>query len=573
MPGLATTFELLANTDNEAAAAVLLAGIDASQRDVRDLAFAALLCRRNAAAELHILRRWADLSDRWKTQIAERPGWLSAAIRTAVVNTDLKIYECGCSAAVFTRDYDSIPVLANAASDPANPYAALAAAATLELSELLADELAGPRDYRIRRDPQLQRVHVLAALERAASSLELHGRRELLEAFLLLANRENAVLKRILNAPNDRGFMPLVDLLAASSRPGIERLLLSYLDDPHAPLSAMQIIGRRADVSFLRQLVRKIGAEPAPTVRANLRRIEFIPWIIANLSVLDALREQEQPGVVHLAVGSSAPRQHVLEVVAYVLLHGKVVGRRIAADALAEFNGPKADELTLKLMDDDDSRVRAAAARQLRVRNLPGATQRLLELLDSNHEGEREAARAGLVEFSWERFSANFDALTPEARAASGALVCRVDPQAVDNVRAELDAPTRSRRKRALEMAVALNALAQLQPQIVSLLKDEDQFLRIDTINTLAQLDNPLTRQALRDALLDQHTLVQQAAEAALANLTRADQTQSSVIAAEPEASRETVLLTKPFSALSNTTPEAVPPQPALDPLPVEVAQ
>ena len=90
MPGLATTFELLANTENEAAAAVLVAGLDASHREIRDLAFTALLARRNAAAELNVLRRWPDLSLRWKQQIADRPGWLSAAIRTAVVNRDLK---------------------------------------------------------------------------------------------------------------------------------------------------------------------------------------------------------------------------------------------------------------------------------------------------------------------------------------------------------------------------------------------------------------------------------------------------------------------------------------------------
>src|SRR5205823_5370449 len=110
MAGLATTFDRLANTDNEAAAATLMAGLDASQREVRDLALTALLARRNAAAELNVLRRWPDLSLRWKQQIAERPGWLSSAIRTAVVNRDRKLYECGCSAAVFTRDYDSIPV-------------------------------------------------------------------------------------------------------------------------------------------------------------------------------------------------------------------------------------------------------------------------------------------------------------------------------------------------------------------------------------------------------------------------------------------------------------------------------
>ena len=200
MSGLATTFDLLANTGNEAAAAVLIAGLDASQREARDLALTALLARRNPTAELNVLRRWSDMSLRWKQQIAERPGWLSAAIRTAVVNRDPKLYQCGCSAAVFTRDYDSIPVLTSAASDRANPYAGLASAATLELAELLAEELASPRDYRIRRDPQLQRNHVLASLERAATNLDEHGRRELLEAFLLLANRENAVLKRILQS-------------------------------------------------------------------------------------------------------------------------------------------------------------------------------------------------------------------------------------------------------------------------------------------------------------------------------------------------------------------------------------
>ena len=420
MPGLATTFDLLANSGNEAANAVLVTALDASQREVRDLALTALLARRNAAAELNVLRRWADMSLRWKQQIAERPGWLSGAIRAALVNREPKLYECGCAAAIFTRDYDSIPVLAAAASDRSNPYAGQAAAATLELAELLAEELTSPRDYRIRRDPQLQRNHVLATLERAATNLDEHGRRELLEAFLLLANRENAGLKRILQSPSDRGFLPLVDLLATSSRPGIERLLLSYLDDPHAPLAALQIIGRRGDISFLRHLVKRIGAEPSLTIRANLRRIESIPWISGNVSLLDAMREAEQPGVVHLAVLSSAPRHHALEVVSYILKHGKVTGRRIAAHALIEFGGPEANELAVRLLEDDDAQVRAAAARQLRDRNVPGAIQRLLALLDSPHEVEREAAQAGLIEFTFDRFSANFDQLTPQARETAG---------------------------------------------------------------------------------------------------------------------------------------------------------
>src|SRR3569623_1052650 len=120
MAGLATTFDFLANTDNEAAAPVLVAALDAAQREVRDLALTALLARRNAAAELNVLRRWPELSPR--------------------------------------------------------------------LQQHLADEIAAPRDYRIRRDPQLQRNHLMGALEKAATQFPIHGRRELLEAVLLLAN-------------------------------------------------------------------------------------------------------------------------------------------------------------------------------------------------------------------------------------------------------------------------------------------------------------------------------------------------------------------------------------------------
>jgi hypothetical protein len=521
--GIALTCDLLGNTENDAAAAVLLAALDASQREIRDAALTALLRRRSSTAELNILGRWNDLSLRWKTQIAERTGWLSGAIQKAVLTRDARLYECACAAAVFTRDYDLIPVFVQAASQRANPYAARAAATTLELAELLSEELAAPRDYRIRRDPQLQRQHVLSCLERAAAYFDEHGRRELLEAFILLASREDAVLKRILQSPTDRNFLPLVEVLTNSSRPGAQRLLLSYLDDPHAPLPAIHIVGRRSDVSFLRHLARKIGAEPTPVVRTNLKRIETLPWITGNLGVLDALSEAEQPGAVHLAAGSSAPRHHAFEVVAYVLRVGHVPGRRVAARALAEFRGPEASELVVRSLSDADPLVRAAAAGQLRERGVPGAINRLLVLLDSPHQAEREAAQAGLAEFRFERFAANFDNLTPEARATAGPLVRRVDPQALEQVRAEFEAPARGRRKRAIEMAVALSAVAELQTEIARLLLDEDQYLRMDAIRALATIDTPAVRQELRDALLDSQTLVQKAAESALATLTGGD--------------------------------------------------
>lgn len=516
MAGLPATFDLLASTANEAADSVLLAALDSTHREARDAGLAALLQRRNPAAELNILRRWPEMSERWKSQIAQRPDWLSSAIRATVVHRDSRLFETACTAAVFTHNYDSLDVLIAAASDVANPLGRTAATATLELSEQILEELASPRDYRIRRDPQQQRSYVLPALERAAMSLATHGRREVLEAFLLLTSRENAALKKLLQTPQERNFTALAEVLATSPRPGIERLLLSYLDDPHAPLAALQIIGRRGDVSFIRQLTRKIGAEPSPTIRANLKRMDSISWIIANFGTLDALREAEQPGAVHLAAASSIPRGHALDVITYILKHGKVAARRIGAEALADFPDPEAGELVLRLLDDDDPLVRTAAARQLRPRNLPGAIERLVALLDSRHPDEREAAREGLAEFTLDRYAANFDDLTPAARISAGALVRRVDETALPRIRSELSSAARGSRKTALEWAVALDVVGQLEGPIAALLQDEDQYLRIDAIRALTTNPTPQVLQYLRDALLDPYPLVQQAAEAAV---------------------------------------------------------
>lgn len=538
MGSLAITFNFLANADNEAASAVLIAALNASQRDVRDYALSAVLDRGTQAAELTLLRRWASLSDRWKQQIADRAGWLSNAIRAAIVNRDPQLFAAACSAATFTRDYEAIPFLVAVATDKDNPFLAQATTTTLELAELLADELSNPRDYRIRRDPRLVRDHVIVSLEKATEIIGRPQARELLEAYLLLANRDSAPLKRILQSPNDAGHDLLMEALVTSSRPGVERLVLSYLDDPYAPYATAEIIGRRTDISFLRQLTRKLQGGPTPTERNNLQRISTIAWLPGKVNLLDSLREAEQPGAIYLAIESAIPRDEAYDVIAYLLRHGTVAARRLAAHSLATFGGREADLLAVQLLDDDDLQVRVAAAGQLRVRNVPGAVQRLVALLDSPHPQEREVAQANLREFNYDHFAAMFDHLTPEARISSGALVRRIDFHAVDRVQMELAADTRSRRQRALELAVVLNAVEDLRVPIAALLGDEDQYLRIEAIRALATCDSRTIRDILRDAMLDSHPLVQQAAETALAELNRKN-AETLVL----EADRETVLL------------------------------
>jgi HEAT repeat protein len=529
--GLETTFATLAATDNEAAVGVLVAALDVPKHAVHDGVMQTLLMRSSAVAAAEVLRRWDQLSDRWKQQVAQRGDWIAGAVRKALLDLHDDQHRIGCEAAVATRDYDAIPLLVTAAVEAFTAHGDRAAATVLQLAELLSDEVSSARDYRIRRDPQMQRAHVLVSLEKAAGVFHIHGRRELVEAFLLLANRENATLKHVLQSPSDRSFSSITEVLGSSTRPGVERLLLSYLDDPFAPLAAMQVLVRRRDVAFLRRLLRKIGAEPSPVVRMNLKRIESIPWMQVNLSLLDALGDHEQPGAVQLAALSGVPRQLAFEIIAYLLRHGGLAGRRSAARALAQFRGPGADELAVRTLDDEDAHVRAAAAAQLRERGVPGSIQRLLRMLDSPHEVEREAAHAGLSEFRFERYLALFDTLAADARRATGLLVKQIDGSALAGLRVELAAAARSRRKRALEMCLAMNLVAETIDDIAGLLRDDDQYLRMEAIRVLATCDCETTRYALRDSLVDTHPLVQEAAESALTQLLRREARQPTPVA------------------------------------------
>lgn len=519
--GLQRTLKVLGETANEAAVPVLLAALDARDRQLQEAALRTLLLRRSLVAELEVLRRWESFSDRWKTFVVQKTGWLAPAIRRTILANDAQLYRSACEAAVAAREYDLMPALVTAAIDRTNPNSQRAAAAVIELAEHLHDEVHSPRDYRIRRDPQLQRAHVLPSLEQAAENFREHGRPELVEAFLLLAQRDNAVLKHVLQSPSEPSHAPLVAVLDQSPRPGIVRLLLSYLDDPHAPLPVLQVIAGRVDISYLRQLFRKIGSEPTPVVRANLKRIESAPCLRGILSVLKALGDAEQAGVVQFAALSGVGRAPAFEIVSYVLAQEPVAGRRAAAAALAQFTGHAADQLALKTLRDPDPQVRAAILAQLRERNLPCATAELLARLDSVHEVEREAACKGLEDFSFSRYLQAFDGLSEAARKSTGELVKTVDRQAMQQLQAELQAPTRSRRLRALEICAAMDAVEPMHATLIGLLADDDQYFKIEVLRVLEGHDLPAIRTALREALVDHRPLVQQAAEKALATLSR----------------------------------------------------
>lgn len=535
MAGLATTLQRLGETENEAAVPVLLAALRAADRHLHERALKSLLQRKSAVAESDVLSCWHDLSPRLRSLVAEKPGWLSGAIHSALGSGTPQLVRNACEAALETRDYDQIPALAAAAIDSKNCCQRRAGDVVLLLAEMLFDELHLPRDYRVRRDPQLQRSSLLPSLERMVDSVDRHQRWQLVEALLLLAERDTATIKRILQSPRDPSFPFLTQVLEASPRPGVIRLLLSYLDDAHAPRAALETLARRRDLQFIRQLLRKVGNQPPLVVRNNLRRIDEIAWLADCGSVFAALAESEQPAAVLLVTEANLPSSQALQLLSLTLQEGGSAGRRMAATGLAKFNSSEADEITWQALDDEDPLVRAQVVSRMGASATPTVIPRLLEMLDSPHQLEREAAAQCLHDYNFERYLQAFDTMAPEARLATGWLVIKVDPTAIPQLTAELKAPLRTRRTRGLQIAITLQLVPELFDTIKLLLNDEDHYTRLDAVRALASCDLEESQLALRRVLLDHSPLVAQAAEEALARFAeRATPAKASPAKASP---------------------------------------
>jgi HEAT repeat protein len=515
--GLKTTFRVLAELETEASGTVLESALDCSRPVIQEEALVAILNRRNPSGQRELLRRWGALDGRWKGLIKRHRGRMIWALRDAVLGNDARLCASGCDAAVWFREYDLIPALLNTLSDPVNPSADLVATTLLGLADQLYEELASPPEDGTRRDPQLVRQHVVGGLETSVQRYVCHKRREVIEAFLLLASRDNVTFKLVIQDPRHPAFVVLLETLAKSPRPGVIRLLLNSLEDPHAPSAALSVVGNRADLPFIRYLLRKIGREPSPVVRQNLKRITSIAWLRTLDACLGPCDDALQHGAVRLVLAAGVPRQQALALIEHLMRNGKPGGRRAAAEALNEFSGAEANTLAMMALDDADPNVQAAVLAHIRRRGIPGMLSRLIDLLESPQLVVRQAARKSLAEFSFKRFVGAFDMLDEEVRRSTGALVKKVDPQAVALLQTELRARVRTRRLRGLLIARAMDAVEEVELLVIELLKDEDHLVRAEAATALASSSSDDSREALEEALGDRSLVVQEAAKKSLA--------------------------------------------------------
>ena len=140
----------------------------------------------------------------------------------------------------------------------------------------------------------------------------------------------------------------------------------------------------------------------------------------------------------------------------------------------------------------------------------------MIQLLESSHEVVRAAVRECLPEFTFSRYLSAFDTLDESVQATTGTLVKRVDRDALKRLVVELDSPARNRQVRAIEMAIAMDAVKDLEREITALRDSPHYAVRRAAVKAMSCCNTQRTRAALRDLLRDRSTAIKAAAEAVL---------------------------------------------------------
>jgi hypothetical protein len=340
------------------------------------------------------------------------------------------------------------------------------------------------------------------------------------ESLLIVAKPKNVELRNLLQRPEDASYQPIVDALTHSTQGGVIRLLLGFLEDPQMPRVACQVLCERSDAKFVDHLLRTIGPRPSKIVAETLVRIKSIAWAQPGHPVFQQLSDEAHEGAVQMLMGSGLEPSEVLAAIAYLLLDGKPLGRRAAAKALADFQQPEAAAVVVRGLADEDPQVQANLIVQIRSRGVPGALSLLIGMVDNPSPAVRNALRAAMPEFSLRQFLTNFDAMDEALRDTAGQIVQRLDPQIEKNLLAEMDGPSPVRRRRAVQAALAMGLIPEVEEKIIELVSDPDHTVRVAAAEVLAEGKSMPSWEALREALFDRSVAVQEAAESSLQRIS-----------------------------------------------------
>lgn len=536
--GIGRTVRILSRSHNRAASALLEQASHSSNDLVRKAAYTELISKGSPGTFLDYIRNFDTLDESIRDILRLQADKLVNPIRIGIFGSDPRLQKNAVRAAFFFKVYDLIPILLQIVTDPrggTNRSHVPLEEFLLRLLRLFTDELEtvqmpGPyHSFVLSEIRPILRKSILG-FKRNDSSIVL---KVYLYLYRYLDDPELGS-SAILRNPLHPIYPTLSALLQSENDPHVFQFVLDSLEQPNVPGLILSTLSNRTDMSFLLYILAGLPDTLSETAQENLSKIHRWEWSKAARPLMAQLDEKQQKSLVDLIRFSDIPEETAFSILHLVIQFGKSQARRLAVAELASHTTTEAAQIVWDATEDSDPEVQAAALRQLRIRNYPEGTARLLQYADSPHPIVRDAVYAELPEFRMSRLLETFEHLRDEQRRAALQIVQKIDPKAKEILARELQYGTPRMKFLAIQCIELVPQFVVPLEELLSalLLRDELPEMRVKAAELLGMGQREMSRHSLMQAFhRDVDAQVRAAAQRSLdqRNLAKQNKTETKV--------------------------------------------
>ena len=510
MLGLPLTYEILAQSRNEAAVDALVQVLGSNDPASREFAIQTLRNRTEPQAAQAVVGLWDNLNECEQSKLASHRDWLLPTVQ-----------------AIFEEGGDQLPIAIDIARSlgmtAAFPHLILLAESSIDQKLKTAAtkavlSLVAPLGLAAREDrdqPSVRRP-ILDRLLDSLRTFSRHRNPHLLDAFMMASTWGDGSLRGILSTDCSERSL-LRKRLANTKQPTVIDLLAGFIRRRKVDDSILALIRDRQDVAFRHALLNQIGTKVSTSVQHNLREIGLPRCFVAGRPLIGELPpEQHAALLIAHSIASKKPLG-IMHLAVEAIAGGGPGTIAAAAHALSRCDTPDIDfwmRAAVPVADANEEEIAADENAQL--------IQGLIDLLDHCDAGIVRGVKRVLGPMHAEAMLPRMQILRPRSRRRLGRVVMMIDSEAVERVSDALRHPVLEKRMEAIAMADALAIVDLLSVSFAHITQEDHQEARRMAAEVLGNAESDETLDLLEEMLRLPASSVRDTAAAAVEKRSQA---------------------------------------------------
>ena len=494
------TIRVLSSSKGKAARQAMHFAISSSEPTLSFLASREVLKTNSPAGIFEMVKRYNQLTVEQQELLAADVDKLGSPIRMALLNTNPAVQDNAITVIRKLRPYSLIPLLLQHLELGGSNHLGIVQWAISLLVNYFYQEFQGHVPRKASYGYTL--TEISDALERGFSTWRRHEREIFFDVFFRLSERFGTLgdeFHEVMANPSHPAHAVFNRKLVGSQDLFVLRFLIRQLESMTAPNSLLVAAARRTDRVFIRMLLETVGYSPPVTLQENLAKIRRFDWLNDVRSRLDELDGGCHRFLVKLVRYSGMTDDEKLNIYETVLKFGSLAGKTVVVEQLQQVKPPDGNRLILLATESDEPEIQAVALTQLRVRNIKGATSRLLRFIDSPHPAVRKVVAEELTEFRMDRLLPSLDSLSDEQRDYMLRVIKKIDPKIRETIARELENPHQRHKDFLLNMIQEERTVVTYETSLMKLVESEsDLSLRLKAVKLLAFGIHEMSRRFLK---------------------------------------------------------------------------